>query len=65
MSDDDFTPDDGDCGHDHEGEDGSFYEEQYAFDRIEREAQASRASGCLLLLLLLAFPAAGLLAWLR
>lgn len=67
MSDDDYTPDDGgahdsadqDCHRDHDHADGSFYEEQYAWDKIERESQAPRRGSCLLLLL--AIPAG---AWL-
>ena len=70
MSDDDYTPDDSgahesdghdccdhDCDQDHAA--GSFYEEQYAWDKIERESQAPRRGSCLLLLL--AIPAG---AWL-
>jgi hypothetical protein len=56
MRDDDSTPDDGD---DHDHADGSFYEEQYAWDKIDREVGESRRGGCLLTLL--ALPVAGLL----
>lgn len=78
MSDDDFPSDhedghqgdddheDGGCGHGDEGcgcEGGSFYEEQYPFDQIERRNREIRSSGRLLILL--AIPAAGLLALLR
>ena len=52
MRDDDSTPEDGD-GHDHDHADGSFYEEQYAWDKIDREAAESRRGSCLLLLLTL------------
>jgi hypothetical protein len=71
MSDDDYTPDDGadstsdpvdgDCDRERDG--GCFHEEQYAFDKVERDARNARRSGCVLLLL--ALPAAGLLVWLR
>lgn len=67
MSDDDYTPDDsGDsdssshhegCDHDHA--DGTFYEEQHAWDRIDLETREARRGSCLLLLL--AWPAG---AWL-
>jgi hypothetical protein len=59
MSDDDYTPDDG-SDHDHTDKDGSFYEEQHAWDKIDREVGESRRGSCLLLLL--ALPSAGLLA---
>lgn len=59
MSDDDYTPDDG-SDHDHTDKDGRFYEDQHAWDKIDREVGESRRGSCLLLLL--ALPSAGLLA---
>ena len=61
--DDDFTPDDGgdhDNDHDHDRADGSDYEEQSAWDKAEQDAQDARRGSCLLVLL--AVPAASLLA---
>ena len=63
--DDDYTPDDGgdhesDHDHDHDRADGSFYEEQYAWDKADQDAQDARRGSCLLVLL--AVPAASLLA---
>lgn len=66
MSDDDYTPDDGgdpanNHGHGEDGdrdhEAGSFYEEQYIWDK---NADDARRGSCLLVLF--ALPAAGLLA---
>jgi hypothetical protein len=56
---DDHSPDDG-GDHDHADKYGSFYEEQYAWDKIDREVGESRRGSCLLLLL--ALPSMGLLA---
>jgi len=64
MSDDDYTPDDSgdhDSERDHDQADGSFYEEQYAWDKIDRETQEARRGSCLLLLL--ALPAGVWMAW--
>lgn len=61
--DDDFTPDDGgdhESDHDHDRADGSFDEEQSAWDKAEQDAQDARRGSCLLVLL--AVPAASLLA---
>lgn len=66
--DDDFTPDDnddtpddgGDHDNDHDRADGSFYEEQSAWDKADQDAQDDHRGSCLLVLL--AVPAASLLA---
>lgn len=68
--DDDFTPDDNDDtpddggdhdnDHDHDRADGSDYEEQYAWDKADQDAQDDHRGSCLLVLL--AVPAASLLA---
>jgi len=61
--DDDFTPDDGgdhESDHVHDRADGSFDEEQSAWDKAEQDAQDARRGSCLLVLL--AVPAASLLA---
>ena len=61
--DDDFTPDDGgdhESDHDHDRADGSFDEEQSAWDKAEQDAQDAHRGSCLLVLL--AVPAASLLA---
>lgn len=68
--DDDFTPDDNDDtpddggdhdnDHDHDRADGSFDEEQSAWDKADQDAQDARRGSCLLVLL--AVPAASLLA---
>ena len=58
MRDDDDTLDDGgDHENDHDPEPGSFYEDQYAWDKADQDA---RRGSCLLVLL--AVPAASLLA---
>jgi hypothetical protein len=59
MRDDDDTLDDGgdhENDHDHDRADGSFYEDQYAWDKADQDA---RRGSCLLVLL--AVPAASLL----
>ena len=61
--DDDYTPDDGgdhESDDDHDRADGSFYEEQSAWDKADQDAQDARRGSCLLVLL--AVPAASLLA---
>ena len=63
MRDNDDTPDDGgdhDNDHDHDRADGSFDEEQSAWDKADQDAQDARRGSCLLVLL--AVPAASLLA---
>jgi hypothetical protein len=57
--DDDTQDDDGDHENDHDPDPGSFYEEQYAWDKADQDAQDARRGSCLLVLL--AFPAASLL----
>jgi len=61
--DDDFTPDDGgdhENDHDHDRADGSLYEEQSAQDKSDQDDRDDHRGSCLLVLL--ALPAASLLA---
>jgi hypothetical protein len=71
MSDDDYTPDDSGApessshheGCDHDHEDGTFYEEQHPWDKIDLETREARRGSCLLLLLALPAGAWLLFGW--